>query len=112
MQQLGKGLGEAIGEGLDHDHAVVVMVFLERSDQPLDPAPRGDGEGAEVIGTARAGGSHVVGQAAKVGLPLPFPLLAQEVEPAPLFGPRLVGVDNHVIAVGIRREEPVDPVWP
>ena len=59
VQVLGERLGEPVGERLDHDRAVVVVLGLVTGGELVGAVDR-DGEGAEVV----ACGRDVVGQAA------------------------------------------------
>ena len=54
MQVGGERLGEAIGERLDQDGAVVVVLALEFGGQRVGADAGGDREGAEVVGAAAA----------------------------------------------------------
>src|SRR5690606_23718125 len=49
VQVLGTGLGEAVGECLQHDRRVIVVVLLERGDVLLDTETRGDGEASDIV---------------------------------------------------------------
>ena len=69
---------------------------------------RSQGEGAHIIGKARSGRGHVVGQAAEAGLTLTLPLLPQHNETQDLLRTRLVRENHDVIAVGVGREETID----
>ena len=51
MQALGEGLGEAVGQRLDHDRGVVVVGALEALGDVVLADAGGDGEAADVIGT-------------------------------------------------------------
>jgi hypothetical protein len=53
VHALGKGLGQAVGQGLEHDGAVVVVVGLELGFLLLDAQAGGDGEQADVVGLGR-----------------------------------------------------------
>ncbi len=91
-----EGLREPVGERLDHDRAVVVLLGLEPRRELVGAVDR-DGERSEVV----AFGSDVVGEAAvrprvSVGC-----LLAEEAEPGP-------AVEKDIVAFAARRPEAED----
>src|SRR5262249_31762559 len=49
MQKLGKCLGQAVGERLQHDRAVVIVLGLEGLEQWLDAEAGGDRKAADVV---------------------------------------------------------------
>ena len=52
MQRLGEGLGQPVGERLDHDLGVVVVGALEAPRHVLLADAGGDGKAADIIGDA------------------------------------------------------------
>ena len=86
VQHLGEGLGQAVGQGLDHDRVVVVVVGLEARRQLVGAEPGRDGERADVVGQAGSARRDEVGQRVD-GLALAFcALLAEHVEAGQLAG--------------------------
>ncbi len=80
VQPFGTGLGEAVGQGLDHDRVVVVALVLISLGQLLGADACGADETAHVVGDAGALGCHEVGQR-QVRLGVRFDgLLAQVVQ--------------------------------
>ena len=63
MQHRGQRLGEAVGEGLEHQSGVVVLVDLEAGDVFIDADARGAGETADVVRDAGVGRGDEVRQA-------------------------------------------------
>ena len=60
MEHLGQCRGQPVGQGLDQDRGVVVVVRLVVLDQPVDPDPRGDGKQAdEILDTAGQRGDEI-----------------------------------------------------
>ena len=53
MQAFGEGLGQAVGERLEHDRAVVVVLGEELRLLLLAAEARGHREEADVVGEAR-----------------------------------------------------------
>jgi hypothetical protein len=100
VQPLGERLGQAVGERLRHDRAVVVVVGLEPGDELVQAEPGGDRERAQVV----FGGRDVVRQA-PIGPRVPVGrLLPEEAEAR-----RVVIVDNDIVALGRRGPEAVHP---
>jgi hypothetical protein len=62
MKPLRARLGEPVGERLDHDGVVVVVVPLVGARQRLGADPARDRECTEVVGLAASEGRHEVGQ--------------------------------------------------
>ena len=89
MGVLREGLGEAVGERLDHDRVVVVVLRLERGGELVGAEPGGDRERAEVVSLR----SDVVGEAAVRARVAVVGLLAQEAEARAL-------VQDDVVALG------------
>ena len=50
MHPLGKGFGQAVGQGLGHDGVVVVVGFFKARGQFVRADSGGDGEGSQVVG--------------------------------------------------------------
>ena len=100
MEVLGERLGEPVGERLDDDRAVVVVLGLEPACKLVGADAGGDRERAEVI--ARRG--DIVGEATVRSRVAVVGLLAQEAEA------RRPRVGQHeVVAVRPSRPEPVHP---
>ena len=53
VQALGEGFGEAVGQRLEQDRVVVVVVGLEAGHVRLDADAGGDGEAADPVLLAR-----------------------------------------------------------
>src|SRR5581483_4303505 len=108
VEVLGEGLGQPVGERLDDDRAVVVVLGLEPRGQLVGPVDA-DREGADRIAAGRGGVARgasglrgdVVGQAPVGAVVAVVELLPQEAEPGAL-------VEQDVVAVRMRRPEPVD----
>src|SRR5438552_13376034 len=49
VEVLGEGFGQAVGQSLDHDRAVVVVLGRESAGKLIHPEARRDGEGPDVI---------------------------------------------------------------
>ena len=64
MQVLGERLGEPIGQRLDHDRVVVVVVGLELAHQLVGADAGGHGEHADVVRHAALARRDEVGQRA------------------------------------------------
>jgi len=75
VEPFGGSFGEAVGEGLDEDGGVVVVLVAEGLGILLDLVPGGDGEGSEVVGAAAVEGGDEVGEALEGGAGLDFLLL-------------------------------------
>ena len=114
VQALGKGLGQPVGDGLDQNRVVVVVVGLEAVGHLLDPQPGGDREGAHVIGQPTFFRGDEVGQG-KVGRPAGGPalaavhLLAQGMQLRHNLTAALIGIHLNVIADAVGRPEAVYP---
>jgi hypothetical protein len=67
MQALGEGLGQAVGQRLEHDRAVVVVIGLEAGDVLIDPDAGGHGEGADPIAPPGRGRREIVGSSDRLG---------------------------------------------
>ena len=108
VHALGKGLGDAVGERLEQDRRIVVVVRLEPF-RDLDLlGPSGDDEPADPVGDTRVDRGDVVAEA-QVGLAVALGgLLADAVQAGPLGRAGLVGVHDDVVAVGLGRPEPDD----
>ena len=98
VEVLGERLGEPVGERLDHDRVVVVVLGLEAGGELVGADARGDRERAEVV----AGGRDEVGEAAVRPRSPYVGLLAQERRSAS------PSRRHDVVAVGRRGPEPVD----
>ena len=96
VQVLGERLRKPVGEGLDHDRPVVVVLGLVTRGE-LVRAVDGDGERADVVAVR----ADVVGQAAVRTRVAVRRLLAQEAEAAAVC-------ERDVVAVGPRRPPAVD----
>ncbi len=90
VQPLGEGLGQPVGQGLDHDRVVVVELGLEAAHDRIGAEPGGDRERADVVAHAARARGHEVGQAqTRIGVVV-RPLLAQHREARGLARARLV----------------------
>src|SRR5712691_6887959 len=97
VQVLRERLGEAVGERLDHDRAIVVVVGLVARGELVRTVDR-DGERPEVIVAL----SHKVREAAIRPRVAVVGLLTQEAESRPFL-------EEDVVSVRARRPEPVHP---
>mmetsp|Transcript_55188 Transcript_55188/g.146427 ORF Transcript_55188/g.146427 Transcript_55188/m.146427 type:complete len:1471 (+) Transcript_55188:155-4567(+) len=104
VQELGKGLGEAVGDGLHHDALVVVVLAAQLGADVLAAEAGRDGERANVVRLARVLGRHEVRERVADGV-LALLLLAKRVEGAELRA-RPVGVVHlDVVADRVRRPD-------
>ena len=78
VQELGEGLGEAVGEGLDDDGVVVVERALERRGELLAPMPAVTANAPDVVALP---GRHEVREAAVRLVVAVLVLLAEHREP-------------------------------
>ena len=107
MEPLGRRLGEAVGDRLDEDRRIVVLGLVEAGAEGIAPVTGGASEGAEVVVATAPDRGDEVGEGMEGVLPLPLPLLPEGVDAAELLRPRLVGVEEDVVALGIGGEESV-----
>ena len=103
VQVLGGRLGQPIGQRLDHDRVVVVLIALELPGQRVGADAGRDGEHAEVVGDAALARRDEVGERQIRPLVGDDLLLPQHREPRQLASPRVVGEDDDVVAVGRSR---------
>ena len=109
VKHLGERFGEPVGDRLGQDRVVIVLIGLERGDQFVASIACGDGERADRVKASRTDRRDIIGQAAEVVLTLPFPLLSEKMESASLrLLPCRLFADDHVVAVGVRREEAIN----
>ncbi|MPL88384.1 hypothetical protein SDC9_34404 [bioreactor metagenome] len=103
VQQLGQRLGDAVGQRLDHDRAVIVIRALVARGDFLLLGARRHHEAADMVGHARRadeiGKRHVRPALALAGL------LAQRVQGGKRRLAVLAGEQPDVVALGIRRPE-------
>ncbi|KAG1249785.1 hypothetical protein G6F68_013143 [Rhizopus microsporus] len=102
MQALGQRLGEAVGERLQKDRVVVVMLGLEARDVRVDADTGGDRERADPVLLAAVGRGNEIGQAEVRALGRLVHLLAQEVQ----RGFALRVLHAHVVADAVGRPQP------
>ena len=93
VEVLGERLGEAVGERLDHDRVVVVVLGREARGELVGADPGGDGERADVIAVGR----DVVGERAVRPRVAVVRLLAEEAEARV--------ADDDVVSLRVRRPE-------
>ena len=93
---LGERLGEPVGQRLDHDRPVVVVLRLVARRELLGAVDR-DREAAEVV----AGRRDVVGEAAVRARVAGFAVCCRSI------GKRTPSVEHDVVALGVRRPEAV-----
>ena len=98
VQVLGERLREAVGEGLRHDRAIVVVLGLEPGRELVEAVPGGDRECTEMV----AGRGDEVGEAAVRSRIAVRGLLAQERETRAV-------VEHNVVAVRVCAPPAVDP---
>ena len=60
MQQFGVSFGEAVGQRLEHDGVVVVVLFFEFGHARINADAGGDSERADVVGHAGFLGGDVI----------------------------------------------------
>ncbi len=101
VQALGERFGEAVGQGLEQDGVVVVMVGFEACDVLLDPDARRNRESAEPVLLAGVLRRDEVGEAEVGPIGGLVHLLAQEAEGRWLA----VRFDDHVVAQRVRRPQ-------
>ena len=104
MQILGARLCETVGERLDHDRAVVVVLGFEPAGELVAAETGGDRERADVVTTR----GDVVGEAAVGPGVAVIRLLPQETEADLVAMDSVVILDNDIVAVGRRGPEAVD----
>jgi hypothetical protein len=107
VEVLGEGLRETIGERLDHDRLVIIVLGLESRDERVGAQPGGDRKRTEVVAAAALNRRHEVGERSigfVVGDDL---LLSKHVETDALGGPGLVLIEDDVVANRRGRPEPV-----
>ena len=110
VQALGEGLGEAIGDGLEQDRRVVVVVGLEGHDPVLGTDPARDGEAPDVVGQPRRLGRHEIGQRPIRYAVAVLSLLPQRADGGDDLRTGLIGIHLDVVADRIGGEEPDDTV--
>ena len=110
MQRLGEGLGQTVGERLDHDLGIIVVGALEAPRHVLLADARGDGEAADIIGEAGLLRRHEIGEREIGARCLARHLLAQRMQRRDLGLARFVGIDLDVVADAVRRPEADDAV--
>ncbi|OPZ09737.1 MAG: hypothetical protein BWZ08_00202 [candidate division BRC1 bacterium ADurb.BinA292] len=108
VQPLGEGLGQSVGQCLDHDRLVIIVIGLELGDQFGDAMARRDGKPAEIVEPAAFARRDEIGQAVVRFAVGALPLLAQEVERGKQAAAAFVGVDFDIIADGVGRMEEND----
>ncbi len=97
VHPFGERLCQPVGDRLQQDRAVVVVGCLELRDLVLAAEPRGNGEGADVVGQTGVLGRDVVAQRpVRDAVPM-LALLAQVVQRGQHLGTGLVGVDLDVV---------------
>ena len=106
VEELGEGLGEAVGDRLHHDPLVVVVLGAQLLADLLAAKAAAHGERANVVLDARLLWGDEVGHG-EVRCVLALLLLAERVEDALLDGARLV-VHLDVVADGARGEDAHD----
>ena len=106
VQVLGRRFREAVGEGLHHDGAVVVVVALELGREGVGPDARGDRERPDVVEPPATARGHEVGERT-VGpaLGLRF-LLAQHRQAQPLGAAGRYATRRFVHAAAWRLQPP------
>ena len=82
MQVFGEGFGEAVGQGLEQDRVVVVVISFEARDVGVDAMPGGDREATDPVLLARALRCDEIGQAEVRAFDGFVDLLAEEVQRA------------------------------
>ncbi|CAM2147891.1 NAD-specific glutamate dehydrogenase [Paraburkholderia tropica] len=110
VHRLGERFRETVGERLEHDRAVVVVILLELRFLHVHANARGDREHADVVGLARVLRSDEVGETAVRAHHAvhhrTHRLLAQIAPRHRDFRARVVGVDLDVVVVdGVRGQE-------
>ena len=116
VQILGKRLGQPIGERLDDDRGVVVVLRLEAADEIVDAVPRGDREGADVIDDRRCSTGATKSASERFGLSSAMTSCWRSIGKRAISGTGTSGrvpsrwwlVQDDVVAVAVRRPEAVD----
>ncbi len=101
MQALGQGFGEAVGQRLQQDRVVVVMLGFEARHVGIDADAGGDRERADPVLPAAVGRGDEIGQAEIRALGRLVHLLAQEVQ----GGLALWVLHAHVVADAVGRPQ-------
>ena len=105
VQVFGKGLGKSVGQRLEQDRVVVVVIRLKHRNLFFHLVTGGDGKPAEVVGDAGFLRRDPVGQTQVGPRGRLVHLLAQEVEGLQDGGPAVVGVDLDIVTHRIGRPE-------
>ena len=117
VHALGKGFGQPVCQGLDHNGAVVIVGVFELSGQFVDADAGGHRKAAHVIAQMQTLRRHEVGQRHHWLARSLLILLTQMVQGSQLFGSGLIGVHHNVITPAIGGPEPDnascgDPLFP
>ena len=108
VQKFRKGFGQTVGQGFEHDGAVIVVGLLQALYLRFEPQPCRDRKAADVVGQTALLRGDKVGQGAvgfvRIALGC---LLAQGVEARDLLLTDLVRVQGDVVADAVGREESV-----
>ena len=109
VQVLGERLGQPIGQRLDHDRVVVVVRLLELPRELVGAEARRDRERAEVVRHAALARGDEIGQRQiRLVVGDRSPAAAASAKRVSSARPRVVLVDDDVVAVAVRRPEAVD----
>mmetsp|Transcript_10715 Transcript_10715/g.27078 ORF Transcript_10715/g.27078 Transcript_10715/m.27078 type:complete len:271 (-) Transcript_10715:3021-3833(-) len=100
VQQLGEGLGEAVGDGLGHDDVVVVVLMLVLVTERLRAEAAGDRKGSDVVRDAGVLRRDEVGHG-QVSVVLALLLLPERVELRHGGAACLIRVDLDIVAYGV-----------
>ena len=110
VQHLGQRFSQPVGQRLDHDRPVVVVILLVLAHDLIHAQSRRHRERAHVVAQPRLFRRHVVREA-KVRLVLGLHLLLPEhAEPRQFPIAALVGVHHDVVAFAVGRPQPIHRV--
>src|SRR5690606_38466137 len=105
VKHLGERLGQPVGQSLDHDLIVVVVLALELGDDLLDALAGRDGERAYIVGATRFARRDKIGQRTVRMAGRLLRLLPQRVEGTEDLRPTVVGVQLDIIPNAVRRPD-------
>ena len=108
VHALGERFGEAVGQRLGHDRGIIVIGVLEALDDGFLADAGGHREGADIIGKAAGARRDEIGERDIGAAFAACELLTQRVQRRDRLAARLVGENENVVAVAVRRPESDD----